>query len=265
MNLVSKKFTIFGNPVEHSISPKMHTFAIKGLGLDATYNKFKLENGERLKEEFFTQNLNGANVTVPHKETAFKSCDEVRGIAKEIGAVNTLVLEDGKMIGYNTDAIGFYMSASEFKDIKKILIIGAGGTAKAISLIYKQKNLDVSILNRSKNRVKIFKENGFNAYCWDEFSAGKYDLVVNTTSAGLVDNEYPLPKNMLIDILNNSKYAIDVIYNKNTPFLALAKELNIPCKDGSDMLLYQGVKALNLFYKDRLYEESVTKFMKKAF
>ena len=262
---MSKKFTIFGNPVEHSLSPKMHGFAIEGLGLDATYDKTLLLDGKKLKETFFEKGFDGANVTVPHKEEAFKQADEIRGIAKQIGAVNTLVLENGKMIAYNTDAEGFFESTKEFGKIKSILILGAGGTAKAISLIFKEKGTKVTLLNRSESRLISFKEKGFEAYSWDEFKVDSYDLVVNTTSAGLNDSSYPTPKNLLQEILKNTKSAIDVIYNKNTPFLQLAKELKIPCKDGSDMLLYQGVKAFNLFYHDKFDEKEITNYMKKAF
>jgi len=265
---VSKRFTIFGNPVEHSLSPKMHGFAIEGLGLDATYEKTLLEDGSKLKEIFLKEGFDGANVTVPHKEEAFKQADEVRGIAKEIGAVNTLVLEDGKMIAYNTDAEGFFESTKEFGKINSILILGAGGTAKAISLIMREKGSLVTILNRSENRLTPFKEKGFECYTWDDFPLKSYDLVVNTTSAGLSDTNYPTPKDLLTSIMKNSKYAIDVIYNKNTPFLKLAKDIKLiklPNKDGSDMLLYQGVKAFNLFYGGKFDEKEITKHMKKAF
>ena len=262
---MSRRFTIFGNPVEHSLSPKMHGYAIEGLGVDATYDKTLLLDGTKLKETFFKNNFDGANVTVPHKEEAFKQADEVRGIAKEIGAVNTLVLEDGKMIAYNTDAEGFFESTKEFGEINSLLILGAGGTAKAISLIFRQMGADVTLLNRSEARLEPFKEKGFECYRWDEFSPKSYDLVVNTTSAGLGDSNYPAPKELLESIMRASKFASDVIYNKNTPFLQLAKKLGLPNKDGSDMLLYQGVKAFNLFYHDKFDEKKITKFMRKAF
>ena len=257
-----KKFTIFGNPVEHSISPQMHTFAIEGLGLNAVYDKTLLIDGSKLKEIFFKKNLNGANVTVPHKEEAFKQADEVRGIAKKIGAVNTLVLENGKMIGYNTDAEGFYESIKEFK-AKKVLILGAGGTAKAISFFLKEKKFDITILNRSANRLKIFENT--KTFTWDNFLLDSFDMVINTTSAGLNDTNYPTPKDLLENIFNHSKIAIDVIYNKNTPFLKLAKQKNLKTKDGADMLLYQGVKAFNLFYNNQFNEKDIEKYMKKAF
>ena len=259
---MSKKFTIFGNPVEHSISPKMHGFAIEGLNLDASYSKTLVEDGNKIKE-IFLKEFDGANVTVPHKEIAFKLCDEVRGIAKKIGAVNTLVKKDGKMIGYNTDASGFYESIKEFSDIKDILILGAGGTSKAISLFLKEKGYNISILNRSKNRLSSFKE--FKTFSWDDFKVSKYDMIINTTSAGLSDKLYPTPKEMLENILKNAKVAIDVIYNKNTPFLHLAKEMGLVTKDGSDMLLYQGVKAFNLFYDEKFDEKEIESYMRKAF
>ncbi len=262
---MNKHFSIFGNPIAHSFSPKMHTFAIEGLGVKATYDKTLLVDGKKLKEIFFEKKLDGANVTVPYKEEAFKQADEVRGIAKKIGAVNTLVLEDNKIVAYNTDAEGFFESIKEFGDINSILILGAGGTAKAISLIFKEKNIKVTIVNRGKKRLIPFEEKGFKCYSWDEFTPESYDLVVNTTSAGLSDSNYPTPKELLEDIFKNTKYAVDVIYNKKTPFLQLARKYCIPSKDGSDMLLYQGVKAFNLFYHNKFDEKEITRFMKKAF
>jgi shikimate dehydrogenase len=259
---MAKKFTIFGNPVKHSISPKMHTFAIEGLGCDATYEKTHLEDGTKLKE-IFLKDFDGANVTVPHKEIAFKSCDEVRDEAKEIGAVNTLINEDGKMIGYNTDAEGFYRSMLEFEGIKKVLILGAGGTAKAISHILYSKNLDVSILNRSEGRLKDFKN--FNTMSWDSFKNDTYDIIINTTSAGLEDNTPPAPKEIMDQIFNDARYAIDVIYNKETPFLKMAKERDLKTKDGADMLLYQGVLAFELFYDHKFGFDEILPFMKRAF
>ncbi len=259
---MSKKFTIFGNPVKHSISPKMHGFAIDGFDLDASYSKTLVEDGSKIKE-IFLKEFDGANVTVPHKEIAYKLCDEVRGVAKQIGAVNTLVKEDGKMIGYNTDASGFYESIKEFDDIKDVLILGAGGTSKAISLYLKNKGYNITVLNRSQKRLDSFSN--FDTFCWDDFKPNKYDMIINTTSAGLADNNYPTPKEILKSIFKDAKVAVDVIYNKNTPFLSLAKEIGIKTKDGSDMLLYQGVKAFNLFYGGKFDEAEITTFMRKAF
>ena len=261
---MSKKFTIFGNPVEHSISPKMHTFAIKGLKLDASYTKTHLEDGKKLKD-IFLSNFDGANVTVPHKEIAFSLCDEVRGIARDIKAVNTLINENGKMVGYNTDAEGFYKSVQTFGTINSVLILGAGGTSKAISSIFRKNKIEPTILNRSASRLESFKKEKFDTYTHDSFENQPFDLIVNTTSAGLETNTYPAPKEIMKNIFSNSKYAIDVIYNKETPFLSLAKSFNIPTKDGSNMLLYQGVLAFNIFYQNKFSFKEIEQFMKKAF
>jgi len=262
---MSKKFTIFGNPVKHSISPKMHGYAIQGLKLNATYTKTLIEDACKIPTTFL-ENFDGANVTVPHKESAYAMCDEVRGIATKIKAVNTLVNENDNMVGYNTDAEGFLKSMDSFgQKIEKVLILGAGGTAKALATIFKQNNTHVSVLNRSSNRLEFFKKQDIEAFSWNDFKLSTYDLVVNTTSAGLEEDTFPIDKEILKEIFSNTKFATDVIYNKKTPFLKLAQDMNIPNKDGADMLLYQGVLAFNLFYDGKFEEEEISNFMRKAF
>jgi shikimate dehydrogenase len=258
----AKKFTIFGNPVEHSISPIMHSFAIQGLGLEASYTKTHLNEASHLRN-IFLDSFDGANVTVPHKEAAYEQADEIRGIAKEIGAVNTLINENGRMVGYNTDAEGFYRSMVEFMDVKSALILGAGGTAKAISYILQEKGIKVTLLNRSAKRLRDFKD--FVTYDWTNYTSTYHDIVINTTSAGLEEETLPLPTEMMHEIFSHTHAAIDVIYNKETPFLKKAKTFNLPTKDGADMLLYQGVLAFMLFYHDRFSFKEIEPFMRKAF
>lgn len=260
-----KLFSIFGNPVAHSISPKMHNLAFEGLHVKGCYIRTHLEDGSELIKKFHSLSLDGANVTVPHKEFAYKLCDELDDFASKTGAVNTLVKKDGKVFGYNTDAPGFYKAIEDFGDIKTALILGAGGTAKAIATILKEKNIEVTILNRSTNRLSYFKENHFKAYDWSEFKIAPYELIINTTSAGLKDEYLPCDKELLTSLMQKSKFAFDVIYNKNTPFLQLAKENNLTCKDGADMLLYQGVLAFNLFFDNKFDTNNITTCMKKAF
>ncbi len=260
--MIAKKFTIFGDPVEHSISPKMHTYAIEGLGLDATYTKTHLEGACRLRT-IFLESFDAANVTVPHKEAAFAQCDEVRGVAKEIGAVNTLIKESSNMIGYNTDAEGFYRSVLDFGEIKTALILGAGGTSKALSFILKSKGIEVTVLNRSEGRLKDFQN--YKTFNWENFESSYHDIIINTTSAGLEEESLPAPESIMIELFSHTKYAIDVIYNKETPFLKMAKAYKLPTKDGADMLLYQGVLAFMLFYHDSYTFDEILPFMKKAF
>ncbi len=259
-------FTIFGNPVEHSKSPQMHNAGFSYINFDGIYDKSQLEDGSTIKKVFLNKHLKGANITVPHKEYAFSNADEVRGLASKISAVNTYINENGKVIAYNTDAPGFMKAIEEFQNItpiKKAIILGAGGTAKAIAVAFKEAGIETTVLNRSEKRLEFFKQLGCKTSTWDAFKCENYDLVVNSTSAGLKDDNYPTPIEILEEILKNSKFAIDCIYGKVTPFLAKAKEHKLPCKDGEDMLLYQGVIAFELF-TDTKADDNLVEAMRKG-
>ncbi|WP_333803449.1 shikimate dehydrogenase [Sulfurospirillum sp.] len=258
-------FSIFGDPVAHSISPRLHNTVFKALKLDGCYIRKAITEPEKLLSTFHAMGLAGANVTVPHKEVAFVQCNEVRGIAKEIGAVNTLVREGERVIGYNTDAEGFFEAIKSFGYIRNALILGAGGTAKAIAVILKERDIEATILNRSASRLAFFEAKGFTCKTWETFSPMPYDLIINTTSAGLKDEEYPCDKELLKTIFKNAKYAFDVIYNKPTPFLELARSCQLTCKDGKEMLLYQGVLAFNLFFSKHYDFKTIEAHMRPAF
>jgi len=262
---MKKLFAIFGDPVSHSKSPLMHNCVFKNLNYNACYTRIHLKDGSKLKEVFFSLGLSGANVTVPHKEAAYMACDEVRGFGKKVGVVNTLINENGRLIGYNTDADGFMFAIKEFKEIKNILVIGAGGTSKALVSRFLEDNIKVTVLNRSEKRLSYFKTLKCTCHTWDDFKVQKYDLVVNTTSAGLKDENLPAPKNMIEEILNNTSFVADAIYGKMTPFLELTKKKNIIFKDGADMLLGQGVLANELFVNHKLNTHDIQKYMQKSF
>ncbi len=262
---MKKLFAIFGDPVSHSRSPLMHNSVFKNLNYPACYTRVHLKDGSKLKETFFNLGLSGANVTVPHKEDAYNACDEIRGFASKVGVVNTIVNENGKLIGYNTDADGFMFAIEEFGAVKNILILGAGGTAKALSARFIQDNIHVDVINRSEGRLAYFKEIGCKCFTWDSYETKKYDLVVNTTSAGLKDEELPAPLEIIESVLNNTSFVADAIYGKLTPFLKLAREKNITYKDGADMLLGQGVLANELFVNNELHKEDINLYMKKSF
>ncbi len=242
-----KKFVIFGNPVEHSKSPQMHNAGFKYLNIDANYETKHLLNGNELKDTFLTNDFYGANITVPHKEEAYRQADEVVGIAKHIGAVNTYIKKNDKILAYNTDGLGFLKAVKSFGKLNKILIIGAGGTARAIAVALKQEKKEVFLLNRSQNKLEFFINLGINTYTWDNFKMNNFDLVINSTSAGLKDDLYPCDKKLLEKLFKKASFAFDCIYGKQTPFLRLALAMNLKAKDGEDMLLYQGVLAFELF------------------
>ena len=258
-------FAIFGDPVSHSRSPLMHNSVFTHTHYKACYTRVHLKDGSQLRETFFNLKLSGANITVPHKEAAYQACDEIRGFANKVGVVNTIIEENGKLIGYNTDADGFMYAIEEFKAVKKVLILGAGGTAKALAARFLEENFNVEVLNRSAGRLQFFQDLGCQSATWDDFKVSTYDLVVNTTSAGLKDEALPAPKELIDAVLDTTHYAADAIYGKVTPFLALAKEKKIPYKDGADMLLGQGVLANELFTNKTLDKQLITQYMQQSF
>jgi shikimate dehydrogenase len=259
-----KLFTIFGDPVSHSKSPIIHNSVFLKFNLNYRYNRTLLKDSSNLRDLYFELGLSGASITVPHKETAFKICDEARGTAKEIQAVNCFVTEGDKIIGYNTDIDGFLDSIADFTNISKVLIIGAGGTARALTVGFLNKNYDIEIVNRSRERLLNFSNFNIKLSDWNNFEPSNYDLVVNVSSAGLKDESLPIDKKTLIDIFKNSKYAVDVIYKK-TAFLKLAEEMGLQTRDGSMMLVYQGVRANLLFTDGKISREDIQKEMILAY
>ena len=258
-----KIFAVFGDPIAHSVSPRLHNKAIADLALDALYTRVLLKDGNELINKFRSLKLNGANVTLPHKEFALNLADDASETARKIGSANTLVLKNEKIYAYNTDAPGFLKAISNFKEAKSAIILGAGGTANALAYALRSQNIDVCILNRSKARLDKFKDH-YECFSWDDYKEHKFDLVVNSTSAGLKDDLLPAPKEILDGILKSAKFAFDVIYGKQTPFLKETKRQNLACKDGADMLLYQAVLALNLFYNSSLDEKRIEVSMREA-
>jgi shikimate dehydrogenase len=260
---MSEKFAIFGNPVAHSKSPQMQNAGLKHINFNGNYEKHQLENGNEIKKAFLESNYKGANITVPHKEFAYENADEIRGLAKEIKAVNTYILEDGKVIAYNTDAPGFLKAIESFGTIKNVLLLGAGGTAKAIALALKSKDINVTVLNRSEGKLDFFKEHKIPCFSWESFEPTKYDLIVNSTSAGLKDEYLPCDKKILETVFKDASFAFDCVYGKITPFLALASENELEIKDGEDMLLFQGVLAFEYFTGTKA-DESLVEAMRKG-
>ncbi|PID47570.1 MAG: shikimate dehydrogenase [Proteobacteria bacterium] len=258
-------FAVFGKPIKHSISPRMHNLALKNLDLNGIYTRYCLKKGEDLAKTFHHLKLSGANVTIPYKEFAHNQCDKVVGIAKEIKAVNTIVKKDDKLLGYNTDAPGFILAIKDFLPLKNALILGAGGTAKAICCALKNEGLRISIVNRSKKRLEDFADLDVSLYDWNSYEPKPFDIIINTTSAGLNDELLPLPEHLLLPTIKQAKYAFDVIYHKQTPFLDACKKHHLKCKDGKEMLLYQGVLAFEIFFDNKHKQSQIAKYMSLVF
>jgi shikimate dehydrogenase len=255
-------FMIFGDPVSHSKSPLMHNYSFQELGFGGCYSRYHLKDGTQLKEKILSLKIKGCNITVPHKEEAYRACDVLDNFAKSVGVVNTIIQKGGKLYGYNTDALGFLKAVEGF-DAKRVLFLGAGGTAKSTAKILKESGVDITISNRSKGRLEGFAQDGFETFTYDELDSKDFDLVVNMTSAGLSDDSLPAPENLIRELFENAKGAVDVIY-KETPFLRLAKEYHLPTEDGSSMLIYQGAIAFEYFTEHQFGFDEIAPLMREA-
>ncbi|MCW1360763.1 shikimate dehydrogenase [Campylobacter sp. CCS1377] len=257
-----KFFAVFGDPIIHSKSPRIHNNAIKTLNLNGVYTRYHLQDKNQLKTKLFDLKLDGANITVPFKEQALQIADFKDDLALNIGSANTLLIKENKIYAYNTDALGFMEAIKNFKNIKKVLILGAGGTAKALAYILRKSGMELVVANRSKARLEDFW--AYQNCTYDELEDFNFDLIVNSTSAGLKDEYLPCDEKLLLKLFKHSSYAFDVIYGKKTSFLKLCEQNEVVAKDGLDMLLWQGVFAFELFFDINNKREKLKKAMQEA-
>ena len=186
-----KKFLVIGNPIEHSLSPELHNYWIKNSGVNAIYEKKKINEGqlEQIISQVKDNKIRGINVTVPFKKTVIPYLDELSDEAQSTQSVNTIYKKDDKIIGHNTGIVGFesrIKKAEYYLENKEVLILGAGGVVPSIifSLI-KMKASKIKISNRTKEKAenlkKLFKD--IEVIKWGEIP--NFDMIINATSLGL--------------------------------------------------------------------------------
>ncbi len=249
-----KKAGVVGWPVAQSLSPRLHGYWLKKYNIDGEYKAYPVEP-EELKE--FIKKLRvgfcGVNLTIPHKEEVIRLLDEVDSIAKDIGAVNTIVVKDGKLYGTNTDAYGFAENIRvQVKGRKKAVVLGAGGAAKAVIFALKQLGFeDVIITNRTAERAETLSSiihYPLSVAHWQKRSEilEGADLLVNTTSLGMKGKE---PLNIDLSLLSRSALVTDIVYSPLiTPLLVQARERGNNIVDGLGMLLHQAVPAFEAWF-----------------
>jgi len=244
---------IFGNPIEHTLSPLMHNSAFKTLGLDMCYIPFRVlpEDLPSAVRSIPSLNLTGVNITVPHKENVLTLLDVIDEEAAFIGAVNTVVNSGRKLKGYNTDGRGFMNSLSEMgisTEGKDILIIGAGGASRAISYYLSEKAsrlilYDIEMQKAGKLTTDLQKIRS-NIYLAEKIDADiRAHIIINATPLGLKKDD-PLPLDP--DIITSGMTVCDLVYKK-TMLLQEADKRGAKTLDGSGMLLWQGVLAFELW------------------
>lgn len=256
-----KLFGVIGNPIGHSLSPILHNSVIRQRNIQALYTCFMLplhSTSHDLRNFILYSHLDGVNITLPFKEIALHAVDEISDMAQKIGALNTIVRRHDKLIGYNTDADGFWQSIIHIKP-KKVLLLGAGGSARSIATLLSHHNVILTIANRSIEKLRFFECFGETILFKElQHKHDSYDIVINATSAGVDGKSLPLPKEILKNVFFNSQLAFDLMYQKSglTPFCSIAHESKTQYLDGKAMLVYQGALAF-LYFHDLPLDDSV--------
>jgi len=255
---------LIGDPIEHTMSPAMQNAAFRDKGIDYLYVPFRVkpENLGKAVEGMRALNIKGLNVTIPHKVAVIPFLDELDDLAEKIGAVNTIVNEDGMLKGYNTDATGFLRalleSGIELED-KNIVILGAGGASRAISLTLAEGGANLVILNRLLELDWAEELAGrLSQICTSEVKAlemnrqnllrtlDKATLLVNATSVGMSPNIEQTPVDS--DLLRQDLTVFDIVYNPvKTRLLREAEAAGAKTVSGVEMLVWQGALAFELW------------------
>ena len=257
-----KKFCVIGNPVDHSLSPKLHNFWLKKNKIEAIYEKKLLEEKEipKLIESIRKSEVNGANVTIPFKNSVIPFLDSLSSEAKKTNSVNTICTEKDKLIGHNTDIAGFELALRYINfDVrrKKALIIGAGGVSPSIILALKNMGCEkIYLTNRTFEKAQIIKEtfNDITIQKWGDIP--EFDIVINATSVGLNKENFDLELNKF----GNNKFFYDVIYNPSeTDFLKKARLNGNKTENGRMMFIYQAHQSFALWNKvlPKIDEETI--------
>ncbi len=265
---MTRHIAIIGYPLKHSISPAFQQAALDGYKLDVRYEAWETrpEQLEAVVEKMRQPDCLGANVTVPHKEAVLSSMDELEGLAARIGAVNTIVNREGKLVGHNTDAEALLRALREDGGFepggKRVVLLGAGGVARAASFVLIEAEVDsLTIVNRSLPRAEALAIS-----LAQELKPGRQvtvlpqgvpavaqrisicDLLVNCTSVGMrhspTQGQLPLD----IDSIPEGALVYDLVYNPiETPLLASARKRGARALGGLPMLVYQGAASFALW------------------
>jgi shikimate dehydrogenase len=253
---------LFGHPVGHSLSPIMHNAAFRHSGLDMTYiaRDVRPEELAAAVEELRSPLARGANLTLPHKQAVLPLLDDVEEEAARIGAVNTIVNQDGRLRGHNTDFGGFLSALRTLSEDgatgARCLVLGAGGAARAVvAALVQDGAAQVWVANRTIERAAALSE---TASAWgttavDGLSMGDLDgviagceVVVNATSLGLPHSVKDLPLD--VDTLHSGQVLIDLVYGTEpTPLVKAARGKGLKAIDGKEMLVQQAALSYSLW------------------
>lgn len=273
---------IFGYPIVHSLSPVLHNAAFAKLGLDFVYLSFpvKPEDLEDAVKAIKSLNMVGVNVTIPHKRKVLDYLDEVDHEARMMTSVNTILHQDGRLIGYNTDGEGFLESLRREGEFdpqgKRAFVIGAGGAACAISFALVKAGIKSIILtNRTPEKAKILLERlkknvkdqcKFSLVDFSQRNSpgimDKVDLFINATSVGMHAGD-PLLINP--DLFPSNIFVYDVVYNRKTELLKEAEKRNLPSLGGVGMLVYQATLSFKIWTSQKAPIDEMRNILRAEF
>ena len=248
-----KKYLVIGNPIEHSLSPKLHNHWIKKNKIDAVYDKKKLNENDIEGTILKVRNgeIDGINVTVPFKKSVILYLDQLTPLANETQSVNTIYKEKNKVIGHNTDIGGFELGMKRINynvKNKKVFILGAGGVVSSIILALKKMEASKIILsNRTKEKAEDLKKKYSYLEIIDWGETPDFNVIINATSLGLKNHD-----EIKLDYtdMGSNKLFYDVIYNpRQTKFLSKAKQFGNQIENGKMMFVYQAHQAFTIWHK----------------
>ena len=261
-----KKYLVVGNPIEHSLSPKLQNYWLNLNNIEAIYGKLLVyeDDLKGLCDSVKNGQLDGLNITVPFKKKIIPHLDVLNGHALRTQSVNTVCLNNGNVTGYNTDIDGFELSIKKLNyDVrnKKIVILGAGGVVPSIIYALKRMNAQqIYLSNRTKEKAQILKNlfEGLEVIDWGMLP--DFDMIINATSLGLKEND---KFGIDFSISGNNKLFFDIIYNPfNTDFSEAGNKSGNTIKNGLNMFLFQAQKAFSIWHNvEPEINQEVIKFL----
>jgi shikimate dehydrogenase len=242
-------YGVIGNPVRHSLSPALHNAAFAAMGLNAVYLAFEPADIEGCVKGIRTLGIRGTSVTLPFKATVIPHLSRMDPLAERIGAVNTIINRDGILTGYNTDAIGALKALEEVTKVpgKRCILVGAGGAARAVGFILKEKGAALTVVNRSWDRgQRLARSLGCDFSPLEEMASVKGDILIQATPVGMWPHgdQCPVPE----PLLEEGMVVMDLVYHPlETRLLSAARARGCTLISGIRMLIHQGAEQFRLW------------------
>jgi shikimate dehydrogenase len=265
-----KRFAVIGNPIAHSLSPRIHKYVYKRLGIDADYSTIQCTEKQipKIIKQLRSGQLNGINITLPLKQSFIPYLDVMDEHSKAIGAVNCIKVMDGKLIGHNTDWIGFIQAVQNAKieiSGETCIIIGAGGVARSVVYALAMNKVGkIILINRTIEQAESLKRHIESFFSDIKIKIGEWreidkqelhqTLIINCTSVGMTPdvNDCPVPENILLP----SQTIIDIIYSPfQTKLCRIGHSLGAKTQSGLMMFIYQALASLDVWFSEQISDQ----------